>query len=316
MLLHAARRFTAAALCAFALVLAVLVASVTIAPPASAGQASWILQPAPPRPDYPLPDRWTERPLCELSNHAAALVYRTPARIGVAVADLVDGRLWVGGDTEPFALHSVAKVPIAWLTLTVAESRGETLSPEMADQLRQMIAWSRNDAVPVLLAYAGGLPALRDLYAQLGLDGMVAHFDDYRWGRGAGAAADVAAAYAQLAISDAIPATVREQGFALLDGVVPEQRWGATSPPPALRGWSALVKTGQFEIPEEGLRINSAAIWLDQWRHPRYAVAIMSAEHRYWGVGIERSNQIGAAVATAIHARAHNAVDPADTCAP
>ena len=313
MLLHAARCFTAVALSTFALALAVLAA---IAPPASAGQANWILQPAPPPPDYPPPDRWTERTLCELSNHAAALVFRTPARIGVAVADLTEGRLWIGGDTQPFALHSVAKVPIAWLTLTAAEARGETLSPQMANQLRQMIAWSRNDAVPVLLAYAGGLPALRNFYAQLGLDGMVAHFHDYRWGRSAGAAADVAATYAQLAISDVIPPAVREQGFALLDGVVPEQRWGATSPPPALRGWSALVKTGQFEIPEEGLRINSAAIWLDQWQYPRYVVAIMSAEHRYWGVGIERSNQIGAALATAIQSREQNTTNPATTCAP
>ena len=270
----------------------------------------------PPPPTYPNPNDWTQRPLCELSNQAQAIVWRTSARVGVAVADLVQGRLWTGGDANPFALHSVAKPPIAWMTLAAAEARGETLSPQLAQHLRQMIIWSNNDAVPILLSYAGGLPALHDFYIALNLRGLVAHFSHFSWGRTAGAPADIAAAYAQLATAAAFSPAVRNQGFALLQAVRPEQRWGASTPPAALAGWSALVKTGQFAIEGEGLRVNSAAIWLDQWRRPRYVVAIMSAEHRYWGRAIEHSNQIGAALAAAISARENNAVDPATACAP
>ena len=310
---HATRRLTAAALCAL-LLIAALIASLAIAPAAQAGRAQRTPEPAPAAPEYPPPESWTERPLCELSNHATALIYRTPARVGAAVADLIEGRLWVGGDAEPFALHSVAKGPIAWLTLAAAEARGETLSPERSEQLRQMIVWSRNGDVPALLGSAGGLAGLRAFYAELGLTGMVAHFDDYRWGRSEGSAADVAATYAQLAISEAVSESVRERGFALLAQVVPEQRWGASAPPEGLRGWSALVKTGQFEIPGEGLRINSAAIWLDRWGRPRYVVTIMGAEHRYWGVGIERSNEIGAALGAAIEAREGEGLDRMSVC--
>lgn len=272
--------------------------------------------PPPPPPDYPEPRAWTPRPLCELSNNAQALLYRTPGRTGVAVADLADGQLWVGGDDQTFALHSVAKAPIAWLAMAAAESRGEPLSRNLAEQMRQMIAWSNNDAVPILLGYAGGLPALRDFYAALSLDGLVANFHEFSWGRTRGSAVDVAAAYAQLATSDALSPAIRERGLALLDAVVPEQRWGAAFPPAQLRGWSALVKTGQFAEPGEGLRLNSAAIWLDQWRRPRYVVAIMGAEQRHWGLSIERQNLIGAALSAAIAARERNAQNPNTTCAP
>ena len=272
--------------------------------------------PPPPPPDYPEPRAWTPRPLCELSNSAQALLYRTPGRTGVAVADLADGRLWVGGDDQPFALHSVAKAPIAWLAMAAAESRGEPLSRNLAEQMRQMIAWSNNEAVAILLNYAGGLPALRDFYAALNLDGLVANFHEFSWGRTRGSAVDVAAAYAQLATSDALSPAIRERGLALLDAVVPEQRWGAAFPPAQLRGWSALVKTGQFAEPGEGLRLNSAAIWLDQWRRPRYVVAIMGAEQRHWGLSIERQNLIGAALSAAIAARERNSQNPNATCAP
>ena len=83
--------------------------------------------------------------------------------------------------------------------------------------------------------------------------------------------------------ADISPA-VREDGFELLRNVIDAQRWGAADPPAALHGWSALVKTGQFVQPQEGLRFNSAAIWLDAVGHPRYIVAIMAAEQTEWGV--------------------------------
>ena len=311
-----------AAICALAaLLIALLAPSLVVPRSADAAQFPLAALPQieplpPPPPDYPAPSAWSPRPLCELSNDAQALLYRTPGRTGVAVADLASGALWVGGDDQPFALHSVAKAPIAWLAMTAAESRGEPLSRNLAEQMRQMIAWSNNDAVPTLLGYAGGLPALRDFYAALELDGLVANFHRFSWGRTRGSAVDVAAAYAQLAVSDALSPDIRQRGLALLDAVVPEQRWGAASPPDQLRGWSALVKTGQFAEPGEGLRLNSAAIWLDQWRRPRYVVAIMAAEQRHWGLAIERQNHIGQALSTAIAAREHNSHNPTTTCAP
>lgn len=320
--LLAGRWRTAPTLCAAICALAALLAP-QLALPRSADAAQFPLaalpeiEPLPPPPpEYPAPSAWTPRPLCELSNDAQALLYRTPGRTGVAVADLAEGALWVGGDDQLFALHSVAKAPIAWLTLAAAESRGEPLSRNLAEQMRQMIAWSNNDAVATLLSYAGGLPALRDFYAALELDGLVANFHQFSWGRTRGSAVDVAAAYAQLAVSDALSPAIRERGLDLLDAVVPEQRWGAASPPTQLRGWSALVKTGQFAEPGEGLRLNSAAIWLDEWERPRYVVAIMAAEQRHWGLSIERQNHIGQALSTAIAHREHNSQHPNTTCAP
>ncbi len=293
------------------------------APPAAAARSidpapRWEQASAPPPapPAYPSPASWRQRELCELSNHAQALLNRTPARIGAAVVDLRSGELWVGGDRQPFALHSVVKAPIAWLTLATAEQRGEPLSRGLAERLRWMIAWSDNEGVERLLDYLGGLPALRDYYAELGLDAMAANLHQFSWGRGRGSAADVAATFAALATSEDVSPSVRTKAFALLAGVIPEQRWGAAAPPRELHGWSALVKTGLFPEPQEGLRVNSAAIWLDSARRPRYVVAIMSAEHRLWGPAFERQNAIGAAIGRAVLAREQSAADPNAVCSP
>ena len=282
-----------------------------------ASHEQWDLWSTPPQPPF-YPDRasWSQHRLCELSNQAQVLVNRTSRRIGVAAIDLVDGQLWVGGDAGTFALHSVAKAPIAWLTLDAAERRGEALSPTLEFKLQQMIAWSDNEPVPLMLEYIGGLPALGDFYRAHELDGMVEHFHAFSWGRGRGRPADVAATFAVLATADDISPAVREDGFELLRGVIDAQRWGAADPPAALHGWSALVKTGQFVQPREGLRFNSAAIWLDAAGHPRYIVAIMAAEQTEWGVTLQREDLIGAAIGAAIAAREMGGELPPAVCAP
>ena len=298
--------------------IALCAAAAQLVAPRSAETAQLALRAAPgvelppPLPNYPDPRLWAERPLCDLSNEAQALVNRTGARIGVAVADLAAGELWTGGDRGTFALHSVAKAPIAWMTLAAAEARGEPLTARLADQMRQMISWSSNTAVPLLLEYAGGLEALREFYDSLHLESLVANFNDYSWGRGRGTPSDVAAAYGQLAASGRFSTAVRERGLALLEGVAAEQRWGATTAP--LRGWRALVKTGQFAIEDEGLRLNSAAIWLDEWGRPRYVVVIMAANQRHWGLTMERQTRIGDAIAAGVGARERGAVGAPGTC--
>lgn len=298
--------------------IALCAAAAQLVAPRSAETAQLALRAAPgvelppPLPNYPDPRLWAERPLCDLSNEAQALVNRTGARIGVAVADLAAGELWTGGDRGTFALHSVAKAPIAWMTLAAAEARGEPLTARLADQMRQMISWSSNTAVPLLLEYAGGLEALREFYDSLHLESLVANFNDYSWGRGRGTPSDVAAAYGQLAASGRFSTAVRERGLALLEGVAAEQRWGATTAP--LRGWRALVKTGQFAIEDEGLRLNSAAIWLDEWGRPRYVVVIMAANQRHWGLTMERQTRIGDAIAAGVGVRERGAVGAPGTC--
>ena len=300
---------TGATLCALVAIAAVSALSSSDGPRvASAGSLPpaerWDLWSTPPPPPiYPDRASWSQHRLCELSNHAQVLVNRTSNRIGVAAIDLVDGQLWVGGDAGTFALHSVAKAPIAWLTLDAAERRGEALSATLEFKLQQMIAWSDNEAVPLMLEYIGGLPALDEFYRAHALDGMVEHFDEFSWGRGRGRPADVATTFAVLATADEISASVRENGFELLRHVIDAQRWGADDPPAALHGWSALVKTGQFVQRREGLRLNSAAIWLDAVGHPRYVVAIMAAEQTEWGISLQRQDLIGAAIGAAIAAR-------------
>lgn len=300
----------------------VLGAALASAGPASAAAiAAWEHQQwnsaAPPdRPAYPSRTVWRSRHLCELSNLANVLVDRTRSRIGVAVVDLIEGEIWIGGDREPFTLHSVVKVPIAWLTLTTAERRGEPLPDELAEELRQMIAWSDNEAVTTLLNYLGGLTALRAYYYALGLEAMAANIDHYRWGYGAGRAADVAETFAVLTTAESISPGVRADAFTLLKGVVPEQRWGASTTPNGLPGWEALVKTGQFAEPGEGIRVNSAAVWLDRWQHPRYAVAIMIAEQAEWGAAFDRQNEIGAAIADALMSRERRVPNPPTVCHP
>ena len=288
---------------------------------ASAGSIAsgeqWDLRSTPPQPPiYPDRASWSQHRLCELSNHAQVLVNRTSNRIGVAAIDLVDGQLWVGGDAGTFALHSVAKAPIAWLTLDAAERRGEALSATLEFKLQQMIAWSDNEPVPLMLEYIGGLPALDDFYRAHELDGMVEHFDEFSWARGRGRPADVAATFAVLATAADISPAVREDGFELLRNVIDAQRWGAADPPTALHGWSALVKTGQFVQRREGLRLNSAAIWLDAAGHPRYVVAIMAAEQTEWGISLQRQDLIGAAIGAAIAAREMGGEPPPAVCAP
>ncbi len=243
-------------------------------------------------------------PLCALSTSALQLIESESSRLGVAVIDLDSGLEWTGGDSGVFALHSVVKVPIAWLALTqLAEvTEPDATHTRLRREIGMMVTHSANDPVAGILRYVGGLTALGEYYEQLGVPELRTGLHAQRWGIGTARPLAVARMFGGLAVS-ASNEEVREHMFQLLSRTPTQLRWGATRPPETLEGWVSLVKTGQFLWSEEELRLNSAAIWLDADQRPRYVIVMMLSGKLDYGRGQALQNRIGAALGHALAER-------------
>lgn len=244
--------------------------------------------------------------MCSLSTSALAVIESSKHRIGVAVIDLDRGLEWHGGDAGPFALHSVVKLPIAWLALSLLhEADPESGSAtKLRRQIRSMVTHSANEPVEPVLRYIGGLKALGEYYEALDVPEMRAGLHPHRWGIGMAPAGAVARLYAALASSPIAPAEVRREGFELLAKAPDYLRWGAKKLPASLDGWQSLIKTGWFLWGETEMRINSAAIWLDADGRPRYVIVMMFSGKTEAGRAQALQNRIGVELADALAARA------------
>lgn len=245
------------------------------------------------------------RPFCSLSTSALTAIESSRHRIGVAVIDLDRGLEWQAGDAGPFALHSVVKLPIAWLALTRlyngdSESGAAT---KLRRQIGQMVTHSANEPVEPMLRYIGGLEALGEYYELLGVPEMRTGLHPHRWGIGTASALAVARLYRALAISPVASAEVRREGFQMLARSPDYLRWGARKLPPSLDGWQSLIKTGWFLWRETEMRVNSAAIWLDPEGRPRYVIVMMFSGKTEDSRAQALQNRIGAELAGALAAR-------------
>ena len=191
-----------------------------------------------------------EAPLCTLSPDFERQVLAHDAIVGAAVYDLRTGSIWSGGHSGPFALHSVIKPPIAWAVMSDAYEAGRPLTNLHRDSLYYMVAWSLNADVVNLLSMIGGLPGLNDFYQRWGVPELIELSHRSRWGTSRAQPVHLARLFAALAMSETVPELAREHGFDLLRAVVEGHRWGATIPEESLPDWEALIKTGNFMIPE------------------------------------------------------------------
>ncbi len=275
-----------------------------------------------------------EAPLCALAPEFEREAIRAGMEFGAAVYELDTGIIWSGGDPGPYALHSTVKPPIAWAVMTDALEHERELTELQREAIFYMVAWSRNADVLTLLSMIGGLQGLGGYYKRWGAPELVALQHARRWGSGRAAPLDLARLYAALATSRETPEPVRAEGFDLLRAVVDQHLWGATIPDRRLVGWEALIKTGNYMLPEpqdgdandgvephdadgeadgeldselggtvEIVRMNSAAIWLEPpWLggQPRYVIAIMQEAERAWGESRVFQDRIGGIIANAI----------------
>ena len=246
--------------------------------------------------------------MCSLSTSALAAIENSKHRIGVAVIDLDHGLEWRGGDAGPFALHSVVKLPIAWLALTrLNDAEPEpAAAAKLRRQIGLMVTHSANEPVEPILRYIGGMEALGEYYELLGVPELQSGLHPRRWGIGTASAGGVARLYAALANSPVASTEVQREGFALLARVPNYLRWGAKNVPPSLEGWQSLIKTGWFLWRETEMRVNSAAIWLDPEGRPRYVIVMMFSGNTDDSQAQRLQNRIGAELGSALAARALN----------
>lgn len=256
-----------------------------------------------------------ETPLCALAPQFNAALFAADAALGAAVVDVRSGRIWAGGQSGPYPVHSVVKVPIAVGYLSHKAGKGETLTEEEEEQLRGMVALSKNRDVDAFLQQFGGFPALQSLYEAWGLPDLAKLVHPYAWGRGRATPAQLARLFNAVATDERISEAVRQQLYESLRQADPTQVWGATIPPSAPAGWESLIKTGNYTIvleweeeefeeeeeePPLEIRMNSAALWLDGAGSPRYVIVVMQVSGHYWWLNERIQNRVGALLAEAV----------------
>lgn len=242
------------------------------------------------------------RPLRHLSI-AADDALRTACNAteaGAAVLDLRTGRRWLGGSSVPRTIRSVAKAPLALAAILQAEREGASDDPELAEQTAGAVSRGSNDAATALYDRIGGSAGQAELYRRLGLPRLADQVHPWAWGLSTANAADLADLLAAFAASPEISEQARRQLLDLMLRTNTDLHWGAIAVPD---DWQLAVRTGLFyEEPDNGLHLNSAALWLDPAGAPAYAIAIISQDDHFerrasWNCQYHVGQSISAALA-------------------
>lgn len=198
---------------------------------------------------------------------------------GAAVLDLRTGRRWLGGSAVPRTIRSVAKAPLALAAILQAERDGTLDDPELAEQTAGAVSRGGNDAATALYDRSGGAAGQAELYRRLGLPRLADQVHPWAWGLSTANAADLVDLLAAFAASPEISGHARRLLLDLMLRTDSNLHWGAISPPD---DWQLAVRTGLFfEEPDNGLHLNSAALWLDPAGAPAYAIAIISQDDHF-----------------------------------
>lgn len=189
---------------------------------------------------------------------AAAAVESASERVGVAVLT-PDARTYLGGDGGTFALVSVVKLPVMIAALQRAQLEERPLTTEERRLLRLAIEVSSNSATDVLWRSLGGGTGVAALIEPLGVSG-IEYAADGQWGDSRGSALAVAELVALLLDEEsALSADARAEALDLLESVVWDQRWGASTGVDLSAGGGATlaIKNGWYPEPA-GWLLNSA----------------------------------------------------------
>ena len=207
--------------------------------------------------------------------------------VSAAVCDLSTGTLSQYHPGLRQFTASMVKLDILLELLVGAEQRHEQVPAATLRLARSMITTSDNDAATALFNALGGPTALDAFNARLGLTSTTSQWN---WGATLTTPADQIALLRLVVLPNTVLSTsTRDLAMSLLEGVVPAQRFGIGSGPPA--GSAVGLKDGWFPEVATGWQINSAGFVLlgNTW----YLAAIQTGHNPSKQYGLDTVNTLG-----------------------
>jgi len=248
-----------------------------------------------PAPALPTP-AGGERPLSDASGAASEFARSRPPVWGVAVVVPSRGVVYAENADVQVPTASVVKVLVMLVVLEQARQENRPVSEDELGLLWPMITESDNDATSELWERIGRGSAVSSYLRVIGVAGFTPDAGT-AWGASFVSARALASVLGKLLGGDILDAPSRALALRLLDGVVAEQRWGATAG--TASDDAVGVKDGWYPG-EEGWRVNSVALV-----RPRsgaaYATAIVTGGRASWREGIETIEGIAAPINAALH---------------
>lgn len=239
-----------------------------------------------------------ERALAQLSAEATAFAASRPPVWGVAVVVPSSGVVYTQKADEQVPMASVVKVLVMLVVLERARAERRPVTEGELALLWPMITASDNDSTSELWEDIGRGQAVASYLRAVGVTGFTP--DPGRsWGVSFASARAMATVLGKLLGGEILDPPSRALALRLLDGVVPQQRWGVpagTAPADAVG-----VKNGWY-AGEEGWRVNSVGVVRPADRPP-YAVAVMTGSRPTWREGIGTIEGIAERINAAQRAR-------------
>jgi beta-lactamase class A len=224
-----------------------------------------------------------DRPLAELSDPATAFARSRPPIVGVAVVVPGSGAIYTQNADEQVPTACVVKVLVMLVVLERARLERRPVTDGELALLWPMVTESDNDSTSQLWEDIGRGQAVASYLRVVGVTGFTPD-PGTSWGVSFASARAMATVLGKLLNAEILDEPSRALAFRLLDGVIPQQRWGVTAGTDATAGDAVGLKNGWYPG-EEGWRVNSVGIVRPKGR-TSYAIAVMTAARESWREGI------------------------------
>ena len=252
-----------------------------------------------PAPSPPAAGRPEDRALAQMSEAAQTFARSRPPVWGVAVFVPARGIVYAEDADVQVPAASVVKVLVLLVVLEQARQEGRPATEGELALLWPMITESDNDATSELWERIGRGQAVSGYLASVGVTGFR---PDPRtsWGVSFVSARAMATILGKLLAGEVLDAPSRALAIRMLDGVIPQQRWGISAGTSAAAGDRVGLKNGWYPG-NEGWRVNSVGIVLPR-TGDSYAIAIVTGGRASWREGIDTIEGIAAPMNEALRA--------------
>jgi beta-lactamase class A len=234
-----------------------------------------------------------ERGLGDASGAAASFASSRPPILGVAVYVPSRAELYSQNADTQMPTASVVKVLVMLVVLEQARLDHRPPTESELALLWPMITESDNDATSELWERIGRGQAVGSYVRGIGISGFTPD-PEASWGVSFVSARAMATVLGKLLAGEILDDASRALALRLLEGVIPEQRWGVTASTSLDGGDRVAVKNGWYPG-EEGWRVNSVGIVWPRVGTP-YAIAVVSDGRPTWQEGIDTIEGIAAPV--------------------
>ncbi|HEU5286901.1 MAG TPA: serine hydrolase, partial [Candidatus Limnocylindria bacterium] len=226
----------------------------------------------------------TQRPLGDVSRDAESYARSRPPTWGVAAIVPSRGIVYAENADTQVPTASIVKVLVLLTVLEQARQDHRPASDTELALLWPMITESDNDATSQLWEDIGRGQAVASYLRGIGVSGFTPD-PATSWGVSFVSARAMATTLGKLLAGEILDAPSRTLALRMLDGVVPQQRWGVTAGTSSEAGDRVGVKNGWYPG-EEGWRVNSVGVVRPAGAAP-YALAIVTDGRATMREGIE-----------------------------